>query len=44
MKSKEWNLMPVMLAWTGAIVIAAVLNFVFEPVINVDQIKQQMPH
>lgn len=29
--AKKWNLMPVMLAWTGLIVVGILLNFVYPP-------------
>jgi hypothetical protein len=42
MKSKEWNLMPIMLTWTGAFVLGIIMNFIFPT--DYSAIQQQLPH
>jgi hypothetical protein len=40
MKVKEWNMMTLMLVYTGALVIYILGNVVFAPAIDMDQIKK----
>ncbi len=40
LRRNEWNLTPVMIVWTIAIILMIVANIVFEPAINQEQINQ----